>query len=240
MARPGDHGPQEAFDALARAARGGRVAHTGFLEPDEADALAAALRDADVAVSVTGGYPGARRRVVVARPSHVPKATVRLVGVYVEGVEDPEALRQAARAAGAEASALGDGVRHQDGASMIALDPAPPALLGLRRVGGREVTPMVVGVERVAAGSRREMEVVVPSLRVDVLGGKAFRVSRSYFAKGVAAGRVSVNGRRADKGATAGEGDEVYAEGLGRFRVAGVEGHTRRGNLRVRLDVERS
>ena len=32
--------------ALATAARGGRVVHTGFLEPDEADRLAAALRHA--------------------------------------------------------------------------------------------------------------------------------------------------------------------------------------------------
>ncbi len=80
---------------------------------------------------------------------------------------------------------------------------------------------------------------MVPSLRVDVLGARAFKVSRAYFAKGVEAGRVSVNGRPAGKSATVAEGDEVYAAGLGRFRVEKVEGETRRGNLRVTLSVEK-
>ena len=36
----------------------------------------------------------------------------------------------------------------------------------------------------------KRLEAIVPSLRVDVLGARAFKVSRAYFAKGVAAGRV--------------------------------------------------
>ena len=237
--RAGPLAPADA-GALAAAARGGRVAHTGFLEPAEADALVAALHAADVAVAVAGGAPGARRRLVIAYPEHVPEVTVPLVAVYLAGVDDAGAVRAAARTAGVEAAMLGDAVRHQDGISVITLAPPPEALLALRRVSGREVAPLVVPVERVAGGSEREVEVVVPSLRVDVLGGKAFKVSRSYFAKGVAAGRVSVNGKRADKGANADEGDEVFAEGLGRFRVLRVEGRTRRGNLRVTLHAERT
>jgi RNA-binding protein YlmH len=237
--RRGSAAPADA-EALAGAARGGRVAHTGFLEPSDADALVAALRAADVSVAVDGGVSAARRRVVVAFPEHVPKATVAMSAVYFEGVEDADALRAAARTAGVDAAQLGDAVRHQDGTSLITLAPPPAALLTLGRVGDREVAPLQVPVERVSGGSERELEVVVPSLRVDVLGGKAFRVSRSYFAKGVGAGRVRVNGKRADKGATAGPGDEVYAEGLGRFKVVSVAGQTRRGNLRVTLHAERA
>jgi RNA-binding protein YlmH len=235
-------GSRAATDAetLARAARGGRVAHTAFLEPPDADALVASLRAAGVAVSVDGGVSAARRRVVVARPEHVPEATVGMAAVYFEGVEDADALRVAARAAGVDPATIGDAVRHQDGISLITLAPPPEPLLTLARVAGRPVTPLPVPLERVAGGSERELEVVVPSLRVDVLGGKAFRVSRSYFAKGIAAGRVRLNGDRADKGATAGVGDEVYAEGLGRFRIVRVEGQTRRGNLRVTLHAERA
>ncbi|MEJ2288937.1 MAG: hypothetical protein P8Y02_09900 [Deinococcales bacterium] len=237
--RAGSHAAADPA-SLEGAARGGRVAHTGFLEPAEADALVAALHAAGVPVVVDGGMPGARRRIVVAHPEHVPEVTVPLAAVYLEGVDDADATRAAARAAGVEAALLGDIVLHQDGLSVITLAPPPGALLALARVAGREVAPMLVPLERVAGGSERELQAVVPSLRVDVLGGKAFKVSRSYFAKGVAAGRVSVNGKRADKGATAGEGDEVYAEGLGRFRVLRVEGRTRRGNLRVTLHAERA
>lgn len=240
-ARPdGERGDLSATAAeLARAALGGRVAHSGFLEPSDADALAAALRRPGVAVSLSGGVPGAVRRVVVAYPDHLPEATVRLAAVYVEGVADGEELRSAARLAGVEAGRLGDAVRHQDGVSLITLGPLPEALLSLTRVAGRQVAPLEVGLERLARGSRHEQAVVVPSLRVDVLGGKAFRVSRSYFAKGVAAGRVRVNGRPAAKGTVAEVGDEVYAEGLGRFRVLRVDGSTRRGNLKVVVQSER-
>lgn len=239
---PSRAGPLAPADpaVLAGAARGGRVAHTGFLEPTEADALIAALHAANVSVAVAGGVPGARRRLVVVYPEHVPEVTVPLTAVYLEGVDDVDEVRAAARAGGVDAAALGDAVRHQDGISVITLAPPPEALLALTRVAGRQVAPLIVPLERVVSGSERQIEVVVPSLRVDVLGGKAFKVSRSYFAKGVAAGRVSVNGKRADKGATADEGDEVFAEGLGRFRVVRVEGRTRRGNLRVTLHAERA
>jgi RNA-binding protein YlmH len=84
----------------------------------------------------------------------------------------------------------------------------------------------------------RERTAVVPSLRVDALGAKAFGVSREYFAKGIAAGRVRIDGRTVGKSAEADAGDAVWAEGLGRFRVAEVQGSTRRGNLKVRIEVE--
>jgi RNA-binding protein YlmH len=163
-----------------------------------------------------------------------------MTAVYVAGQVDGDGLRAAARAAGVDAARLGDAVRHQDGVSLVVLEPAPEALLALRRVAGVEVAPVLVPLERVAAGTLRRQEVVVPSLRVDALGARAFRVSRSYFAKGVAAGRVSVNGRQAGKAAEAGVGDEVFADGLGRFRILSVERETRRGNVAVILEVERS
>lgn len=86
-----------------------------------------------------------------------------------------------------------------------------------------------------AGAAWREREVVVPSLRVDVLGGKAFGLSRSYFAKGVAAGRVSMGGKAVGKSSEMVAGDEALAAGLGRFRLLEVLGQTKKGNLKVRL-----
>ena len=70
------------------------------------------------------------------------------------------------------------------------------------------------------------------------MGAKAFRVSRSFFRKGVEAGNVTVNGSPTGKAGVLHESDEVYAAGLGRFRVVGLLGETRRGNLRIALEVE--
>src|SRR5688572_1133479 len=81
---------------------------------------------------------------------------------------------------------------------------------------------------------------IVPSLRVDVLGARAFKVSRAYFAKGVAAGRVRVEGAvagAASKATTADLGDRVIADGLGSFTVVSIDGTTRKGNLKVTLVV---
>jgi RNA-binding protein YlmH len=227
-------------DALRGAALGGRVRSTGFLEPADADRVAAAVRSPGVEVEAWGGYPGARRRVVTARPDHVPEARPALAAVYLPEVAEEVALRSALRARGVAASALGDVVLHQDGASVVTLDPPPAALLEEVAVGGLRTQGRVVGLDLVAGGRARELEAVVPALRLDVLGARAFGVSRSYFAKGVAAGRVSVNGSVAGKRAEVAEGDEVWAEGLGRFSVRAITGTTRRGNLKVRLAVERA
>ncbi len=79
----------------------------------------------------------------------------------------------------------------------------------------------------------------MPSLRVDVLGARAFKVSRAYFAKGVAAGNVLIGGTKAGKSASVEAGQEVEAVGLGSFRLASVDGATRRDNLKVTLMVKR-
>ncbi len=86
-------------------------------------------------------------------------------------------------------------------------------------------------------GEARSLTAIVPSLRVDVLGARAFKVSRAYFAKGVAAGNVLIGGERAGKSASVEEGQEVEAVGLGRFRLASVDGTTRRDNLKVTISV---
>jgi len=85
----------------------------------------------------------------------------------------------------------------------------------------------------------RTVEAIVPSLRVDVLGARAFKVSRAYFAKGVAAGRVSVGDVVAGKSTTVEAGQVVVARGLGNFRLMSVNGETRKENLKVSLAVSK-
>lgn len=226
------------FRRLEAAARGGRVAHTTFLEPDEAAQLAARLRDAGVGVDADGGVTGARRRVLTAYPDHIPGASTPLAALYVEGAPSEGDLLAALRSAGIDKTAVGDTVEHQDGLSVVILPHAKEAALRLTHVGGQPVTVQETELSRLARGRQRRQQVVVPSLRVDVLGAKAFRVSRAYFAKGVAGGRVSLNGGTAGKSSSAEAGDEIYAEGLGRFTVLEVQGETRKGNVKVELEVE--
>lgn len=230
-------------DALIAAAAGGRVAHSGFLPPETSSELRHRVASAGASVTVTGGYAGSRRRVVTAHPSHIPEAAPPLTGLYLPGL---------APAAGAEILSgsplddrwIGDVVAHRDGISIVTLDP-PSA--DLREVGrrallaaGSTAEPEDVPLERVAAGSERTEQVIVPSLRVDAIGAKGFRTSRSWFTKGIAAGNVYLNGVAATKGSEAHVGDEIYAAGVGWIVVESIEGETRRGNLKAVLKVEKT
>lgn len=226
------------FRRLEAAVRGGRVAHTDFMEPEDAAQLAAQLRGAGIGVAAEGGVIGARRRVLTAFPEHIPSASTPLAAVYVGGAPSEGDLLAALRAAHIARDDLGDVVAHQDGLSVVLFPRALRAALTLTQVGGRPVSVQKADLAHLARGRVRQQQVIVPSLRVDVLGAKAFRVSRAYFAKGVAGGRVSLNGSVAGKASSAQVGDEVYAEGLGRFTVVGVQGETRKGNVKVLLEVE--
>jgi RNA-binding protein YlmH len=222
---------------LLNAVRGGRVAATAFLPPAEADALAQRLRAAGCGVSVDGGRVGAQRRIVVAHPLSIPTASAKLAAVHYAGVVDAGDVLAAARAAGIASDQVGDAVVTPSGLTLIALAAAAERLLALRAAPG--VVASAVPLTALPQGAEASRGAIVPSLRVDALGAKAFGVSRSYFAKGIAAGRVHVSGRLVGKSAEAAEGDVVWAEGLGRFRVVAVTGETRRGNLKVTIEVER-
>jgi len=138
-----------------------------------------------------------------------------------------------------DAGSLGDCVKHQDGTSIIILGKASSSVPDTISVEGRQVTVQEVPIEHVASGSRKRQLVIVPSLRVDALGAKAFNVSRSYFSKGIKAGNVTINGSKASKSSNAEPGDEIYADTIGRMYVASVQGETRKGNLKVFVDIEK-
>jgi RNA-binding protein YlmH len=220
---------------LIAAAHGGRVASSPFLPPQEADACGARLRAAGVGVSIDGGRAGAERRVVTAHPVELPSAGPRLMAVWFAGALDEGTVRAALGAAGVDPGAVGDVSVAGEGASAVVTAAVLEDALRVRPAGEPGVE---VPLTALAQARERSRAAVVPSLRVDALGAKAFGVSRSYFAKGIAAGRVHVNGRQVSKSAEAAAGDEVWADGLGRFRVSAVHGETRRGNLKVTIEVE--
>jgi RNA-binding protein YlmH len=224
------------FDEILKAVQAGRVVHTGFLEPSEAAALATKLRNRDISVHISGGYPGAKRRVLTAFPEHIPEADTPLSAWYFP-VHDVGELGVALRNL-LDKDSLGDILEHQDGLSVIVLQKYNHALKPIR-VKGQELVGQIVSLEKVSTGNQKKQLVIVPSLRVDALGAKAFNVSRSYFAKGIAAGNVLLNGAKAGKSSDAEAGDEIYAEGLGRFYISQVQGETRKGNLKVILEVEK-
>ena len=224
--------------SLIKAAYGGRVAHTDFLDPREGDTLGAKLRKAKINYTRSGGYPGAVRTVLTAFPSNIPEASTKLTAVFFESVKDAVTLTALFKKWRINLGSVGDIIPGTKGMFAVTLHSNLPEMT----VGGLENNELGKGTEVplhvLGEESSYLYTVIVPSLRVDALGAKAFKVSRAFFKKGIDASNVTVNGSATKKSGLLVQGDEVFAEGLGRFTINEVLGETRKGNIRVSLAVE--
>lgn len=214
-----------------------RVMATGFLEPESAAQLASQLRQREVSVHLSGGFAGARRRVVTAFPEHIPQATTKMTALYAPDTAHDN-LRSALQQHGIADDALGDSRDYQEGSAIVILYSALAKALEMDRLEARPVTLQEIDLHYLASGKHSRVQIIVPSLRLDALGAKAFKKSRSYFSKGIAGGKVSINGVKAGKSASAEVGDEIYAEGLGRAWLVEVQGTTKKGNFKTVMEVE--
>ncbi|GGR27913.1 S4 domain-containing protein [Deinococcus ruber] len=240
MSAPKSSPPSAApkLSTLVAQARGGRVVRTAFVEADTLDRRL--LQDDEIRHHIAGGFPDARRVVLTLYPAHIPDVDAG-VTVFRLNFETPgwdvQDVAVALRGLGLPEDTLGE-MREERGTFLLAATgKAVKALSSLTEVGGRAVDVEEIGA---AAGrGSKTREVVVPSMRVDVVGAKGFGVSRAYFQQGVEAGKVRLNGQLARASSDIREGDSLSAEGLGRIDFKRVVNETRRGNYKVELEVHR-
>ncbi|GBF05700.1 RNA-binding protein S4 [Deinococcus aerius] len=232
---------KQKLPTLVAQARGGRVVRTPFLDGDDIDRRQ--LQDDEVRFVIAGGFPDARRVILTLYPAHIPEVdsgvTVLRVTPQAGGPPwDVQDFTVHLRRLNLPEDGLGD-VREERGGSFLiaATGKAAQTLEGLTELGGREVEVEEVG-ETAGRGSKTR-EVVVPSMRVDVVGAKGFGVSRAYFQQGIDGGKVRLNGQPARASSEIREGDSLSAEGIGRIDFRRVVNETRRGNFKVELEVHR-
>ncbi|MBW6395315.1 RNA-binding protein [Thermus sp. SYSU G05001] len=207
--------------AYLKRARGGRVVETGFLDPEEQALLEEKARGEGLKVAFFGGFPLAERRLAVLYPPEVPSVHDPVEVVFLE--KEPPDLGEAM----GDLEALGEGY-------LVAVSAKGRRAL---EEAGHTLFPPPEGALR--ATSERVRTLVVPSLRVDTVGAKGFGVSRSYFVQGVRAGKVRLRGKVASPKEEMAPGDTLLAEGLGSLRLLEVLGETRRGNYKIKVEVER-
>ncbi|MDL2342637.1 S4 domain-containing protein [Deinococcus sp. MIMF12] len=231
---------KQKLSGLVAQARGGRVVRTPFVDGDDIDRRL--LQDDDVRFVIAGGFPDARRVVLTLHPAHIPEVdsgvTVLRVTPGPGPVWDLQDFAVHLRRLALPEDALGDVREERGGAFLVAAaGKAAASLEALTDLGGREVEVEEVG-ETAGRGSKTR-EVVVPSMRVDVVGAKGFGVSRAYFQQGIDGGKVRLNGAPVRASADIKEGDSLSAEGIGRIDFKRVVNETRRGNFKVELEVHR-
>ena len=222
-----------------RQARGGRVVRSAFVDGEGIDRRL--LNDEEVRYVLAGGFPDARRVVLTLYPAHIPQVdpgvtVLRLMGDFPGGW-DVQDVAVALRRLDIPEDQLGD-LRAERGSFLLAVTPKGRAALeAATHLGSAAFQLEEVGAS--AGKASRTREVVVPSMRVDVVGAKGFGVSRAYFQQGIEGGKVRINGQLARASSDIREGDSLSAEGLGRIDFKRVVSETRRGNYKVELDVHR-
>ncbi len=212
-----------AADLLAylKRARGGRVVQTGFLDLEAQAFLEERARAEGLKVAFFGGLPLAERKVAVLYPPEIPSVHDPVEVVFLE--KEPPDLGEA----------MGDLEEVEEGFLLALLPQGKKAL----QAAGYTLLPPPEGALR--PGRERVRTLVVPSLRVDAVGAKGFGVSRTYFVQGVRAGKVRLRGKVASPKDEMAPGDTLLAEGLGALRLVEVLGETRRGNYKIKVEVER-
>ncbi len=213
-------------------ARGGRVVQTPFLEAEDLDELRRGAKQEGLNLEAFGGLPIAERQVVLLFPDNIPAVTDPTKVLFLRFDGDLEALEDRLRLI-LEPSLMGDLEESRDGFLLVTL---PKGVKAIQESGleAHEATPQELPKTR-----ERTRSVVVPSLRVDVVGAKGFGVSRNYFAQGVKAGKVKLKGKTASAKDEIAEGDVLTAEGLGNLLVKKVLGQTKRGNVKLELEMVR-
>lgn len=229
---------------LVAQARGGRVVRTGFVDAATLDRRALAPQPGEgdeLRHHIAGGFPDARLVVLTLYPAHIPNVDSGVTVYRLSGDFRPDFELQdlgvALKGLGLPEDSLGDLREDRGGYLIAATGKARAALAGLTTLAGAEVDVEEVGETSGRASKTRE--VVVPSLRVDVVGAKGFGVSRAYFQGGIDAGKVRINGAPARSSSEIREGDSLSAEGLGRVDFKRVVNETRRGNFKVELEIHR-
>jgi RNA-binding protein YlmH len=226
---------------LVNQARGGRVVRTGFLESADLDRRA--LAAGGVKFAAHGGFTDAGRVIYTLYPEHIP-AIDDPVRVLLLDAELPLGVTaQDVRVAINLPEEIRGDIREERGAFLIATTAKGAKLLEEKttlNIHGNTVEVSFTPTETSSLGrGTKTRTVVVPSLRLDVVGAKGFGVSRAYFQAGIEGKKVRVNGTVAGNSTPVREGDTLSAEGLGRIEFKRIEGETRRGNVKLELEVHR-
>lgn len=94
--------------------------------------------------------------------------------------------------------------------------------------------------EYLQAPVMEELSFTVASARIDSVISKVYNIARSRSVELFKAGRIYVNGRITENNSyTLRNGDTVTARGFGRFVYTGEHGETRKGRIRIGVEVYR-
>ena len=193
-----------------------------------------------------GGYPDAERKMLVYLPDYLgedalfyddgPVACLR--ATYFEG--DSLTHRDflgALMGAGVARETVGDICVGRGSCDFFVTREIAPYLVQNFDSAGRtrfRIAEIPLAEASIPEPEVKEIKDTLASCRLDALISSGFRIGRSLASDYVNAGKAAINGlpcTKSDK--TVSEGDKVSVRGLGKLRLAQVNGQTKKGRISV-------
>lgn len=193
-----------------------------------------------------GGYETAERQIAAFVPdaplfcSEYPIACVRIVPLqkkFAEKLSHRDYLGSLLNL-GLNRAKTGDILVEEEQAYLFCQDKLADFICeNLTRIRHTTVMAQQVGREDFSYEPKvQEIMGTIASVRLDSLLSLAFKASRSSLTGQIEGGKVFVNGRlTTSNGYQPKEGDLVSVRGMGRFRLQGVGGHSKKGRSYVTL-----
>ncbi len=220
-------------------------ANSGFLSPRELE-MARLLFGQPEGLHRFGGYPEAERQMLCYLPEYLEtealwsadSPVVCLRAVFYEG--DTLTHRDflgALLGAGIARETLGDICVGKGSCDFFVTRQVAPYLLQNFDSAGRtrfRLCQVPLTQASIPEPKVQELRDTLASLRLDAVISAGFRIGRGLAAEYVSAGKAAINGlpcEKADKAVV--EGDKVSVRGLGKLKLAAVNGQTKKGRLSV-------
>ncbi|WP_168120750.1 YlmH/Sll1252 family protein [Paenibacillus sp. HB172176] len=247
------HGDEKPFvdratEWIERSAELHELRRTDFLDPRQAEIVTMlANRNGDAAVRLDGGYEQAERRRAIIAPHYrnleEEEAGISVLSTHAPGQDkldlDHGDFLGALLGLGIKRDRIGDIHVHDSFTHIIVSDEIADYLnIHLRQVHRYSVLTEVVPLQdlRTVIPKLEELELSVASLRLDGIASDVYRVSRAKIVDPIRAGRCRVNWKTTENPSEPlKEGDVISFKGLGRFKMLGVEGVTKKGRIRVKI-----
>jgi RNA-binding protein YlmH len=246
--RPEEH-PfiERALEWMEQAAFQHRTRKTDFLDPRQLFILRSLVgKYADIAISAFGGFDEAERCRTMIHPSYISPdhedfgVSAFHVETLVTQVKHKDVLGSLL-GIGLKRDKFGDILIHPNGIYLLAASEIANYLsLHLQQINRFKVHLTEVSMEDLPKVTHqwKEVSLVVPSTRVDVVAGDIFRLSRSKILAPIRAGHLKVNWTAIESPSyLLKAGDIISLRGYGRFKIFEEEGITKKGKIRLVIGI---
>ena len=236
------------WDKISTGLRRNIPANTGFLSPRELE-MARLLLGEPEGLHRFGGWPEAERRMLVYLPDYLDESSLMeedsplacLRATYFEG--DSLSHRDflgALMGAGVARETVGDICVDKGSCDFFVTREIAPWLLQSFSSAGRtkfRLQEVPLGDAHIPQPELKIIKDTLASPRLDAVISSGFRIGRGAASDYVAAGRAAVNGlpcTKSDKPVA--QGDTVSVRGLGKIRLAQINGQTKKGRISVVIE----